>query len=134
MYLLDMNVVSELRRPRPNAAVLGWMANIPNEQLYICAISLGEIQAGVELTRLQNPEKATQIEAWLDVVSATHQILPLDGAVCRAWGRLMRGKSEALLEDGMIAACAIVHGLVVVTRNVRDFASLAVRTYNPFAA
>lgn len=134
MYLLDTNVISELRRPRPNAAVIRWIGNVPNEQLHLCAISLGELQAGVELTRMQDPGKANELEAWIDRIAATHQILPLDGEVCRAWGRLMRGKSNTLLEDGLIAACAIVHGLMVVTRNVGDFAALAVRTYNPFAA
>lgn len=133
MYLLDTNVVSELRRLRPNAAVVRWLGSVPNEQLHLCAVSLGEIQAGVELTRMRDPEKAKEIEVWLDRIAATLQILPLDGDVCRTWGRLMRGRSDTLLEDGLIAACAIVHGLIVVTRNVRDFASLAVRIYNPFA-
>ena len=133
MYLLDTNIVSELRRSRPNAAVVSWIRSVPNEQLYLCAVSLGEIQAGVKLTRTQDPDQAKEIEAWLDRIAATLQVLPLDGAVCRACGRLMSEKSDTLLEDGLIAACAIVNGLIVVTRNVRDFATLAVQTYNPFA-
>ena len=133
MYLLDTNVISELRRPRPNAAVENWLAKVPSEQLYICAMSLGEIQAGVERARIQDSQKAKELEAWLDILSATQQILPLDGTVCRVWARLIRGKSETLFGDGLIAACAVVYGLTVVTRNVRDFASLAVKNYNPFA-
>jgi len=132
MYLLDTNVISEFRKPRPNLAVTAWLRDIPEEQLYICAASLGELQAGVEITRKQDEAKAIEIEAWIDEIAAKHQVLALDAPVCRAWGKLIRGRSNTLLEDALNAACAMVHGLTVATRNVKDFDALGARTINPF--
>ena len=66
MYLLDTHVVSELRRPRPSRAVLDWIEDVPADQLYLSAVTIGEIQAGIELTREQDPSKAEELEAWLD--------------------------------------------------------------------
>jgi hypothetical protein len=89
-------------------------------------------QAGVEITREQDPAKADDIEAWIDQVTATYNILPADPAIFRRWAQFMRHSSEALNEDAMIAATAEVHDLTVVTRNVRDFRPFAVKTFNPF--
>ena len=132
MYLLDTNVLSELRRPRPHGAVLNWIESVPNEQLYVCALTVGEIQAGIELTRRQDPSKAEELDAWLDGVVTTHQVLAIDAATSRRWARMMVGKSDTLLEDALIAACALVNELIVVTRNVRDFDVFGVKTLNPF--
>ena len=68
MYLLDTNVVSELRRPRPHGAVLNWIADVPAEQLFVSAVTVGEIQAGIEITREQDVSKAEELEAWLNRV------------------------------------------------------------------
>lgn len=133
MYLLDTNVVSELRRPRPHGAVLAWVKAVDDADLHLCAVTLGEIQAGIELTREQDPVKAGEIEAWLDQVAATWNVLPLDGRVFRCWGRLMHRRPDELIEDALIAATALVHGLSVVTRNLRDFAPFGVATLDPFA-
>lgn len=81
MYLLDTNAVSELRRARPNRAVLDWINDVPAGQLYLSAVTIGEIQAGIELTREQDPSKAEELESWLDRVLAACNILPMD-AVC----------------------------------------------------
>jgi toxin FitB len=132
MYLLDTNVVSELRKAKPHGAVLAWAQSLDDVQMHLSAMSLGEIQAGIELTREQNPSKAKDIEAWLEQVGAAYNILPLDQAVCRQWARLMHKKSAALIEDAMIAATAYVHGLTVATRNTTDFRTLGIKTYNPF--
>ena len=132
MYLLDTNVVSELRRTRPHGAVLAWLKSIPAEPIYLSAVTLGEMQAGIELTRDQDPEKAAAIEAWVDQVEQTSTILPLDGRTFRIWAKLMRHRSDDLIEDAMIAATALRHGLTVVTRNVRDFEPFGVATLNPF--
>ena len=132
MYLLDTNVVSELRKPRPHAAVVAWLRATPDAELHLSAVTLGEIQAGIELTRDQDASKADEIEAWLELVASTYNVLPMDGATFRAWARLMHRRSDTLYEDAMIAATASVHKLTVVTRNVADFAHLKVKVLNPF--
>lgn len=134
MYLLDTNVVSELRKPRPHGAVVAWLEDVPDEGLHLSAVTLGELQAGVEITREQDPEKAAEIEAWVEQVAQTWNVLPLDGATFRRWAKLMHRRSDDLLVDALIAATAVTHHLVVVTRNVRDFAALEVETLNPFEA
>ena len=134
MYLLDTNVVSELRRPRPHGAVLAWLQAVDDAQLFISAVTLGEIQAGIELTREQDTDKASEIEAWLDQVAAAYNVLPLDAAAFREWARLMHRSSDTLYEDAMIAATARVHGLTVVSRNVADFKALGMEALNPFTA
>jgi predicted nucleic acid-binding protein len=134
MYLLDTNVVSELRKPRPHGAVVAWLQATADADLHMSAVTLGEIQAGIELTREQDPAKASEIEAWADLVAASYNVLPMDAETFRAWARLMHRKSNTYYEDAMIAATAIVHDLTVVTRNVADFEQFDVRLLNPFEA
>lgn len=132
MYLLDTNVVSELRRPKPHGGVVAWVERVRDEHLHTSAVTLGELQAGVEITREQDSAKAEAIEAWIEQVEQTWNVLPMDGYIFRVWARLMHRRPDQLLEDAMIAATATVHNLVVVTRNVRDFEPLGVDTLNPF--
>lgn len=132
MYLLDTNVVSELRKPKPHGAVLSWLHSNDDIDLHLSAVTLGEIQAGIELTRDQNASKAAEIESWLELVALTYNVLPMDAETFRAWARLMHHTSDTLYEDAMIAATAQVHNLTVVTRNVADFAHFDVKVLNPF--
>jgi toxin FitB len=131
-YLLDTNLVSELRKPRPHGAVVKWLTGLREEQLFLSAVTLGELQAGVELTRRQDTEKAREIERWVDQIAESYRVLPMETACFREWGRLMHAKSDHLIEDGMIAATARVHDLVVATRNEDDFRQLGVAVFNPF--
>jgi toxin FitB len=133
-YLLDTNVVSELRKPRPHGAVVAWLQSLDDAQLYVSAVTLGEIQAGIEMTREQDPQKAQEIEAWLALVAGAYNVLPMDAAAFTAWARLMHRKSDTFYEDAMIAATAKVHGLTVATRNVADFRALGFEVFNPFVA
>ncbi len=132
MFLLDTNVISELRRAKPYGALVAWLQSVPESNLFISAVSLGEIQAGIEVTRDRDPAKAAEIEAWADLLARSMQILPMDAAVFRRWAKLMHEEFETLHEDAMIAATAIVHRLTVVTRNQRDFAGFGVAVFNPF--
>ena len=132
MFLLDTNIVSELRKPKPHRGAMAWVSAQDGTSLYLSAMTIAEIQRGVEITREQDSEKAPQIETWLEQLMFTGQVLAMDAAVCREWARLMHGRSDTFVEDAFIAATARVHRLIVVTRNVRDFKTLDVETLNPF--
>lgn len=132
MYLLDTNVVSELRRARPHGAVLAWLQDVQDQDLHVSAVTIGEIQSGVEITRERDQTRAAAIESWLDEVAETYNVLSMDARIFRVWARLMHRRTDRLIEDAMIAATAAVHNLTVVTRNVRDFESFGVLTLNPF--
>ena len=132
MYLLDTNVVSELRKPKPHGAVVAWVGAQDTTHLYLSAMTIAELQRGVEITREQDVEKAEQIETWLEQLIVSGQVLAMDAPVCRQWARLMHRQPDTLTEDAFIAATAIVHRLVVVTRNVRDFNALNVELFDPF--
>jgi toxin FitB len=132
MYLLDTNVVSELRKPRPHGGVLAWLRLLDQRDLHVSAVTLGEIQAGVEITRELDAAKAAEIELWADQVAQTWNILPMDAATYRLWAKLMYRRSDDLIEDAMIAATARVHGLQVATRNVKDFKDFGVAVFNPY--
>ena len=131
-YLLDTNVVSELRKRKPHGAVLAWIDTLRPEQIFLSAVTIGELQAGAELTRKNDPAKASEIENWLRATESDFSILPMDSACFREWARLRSGKSPELIEDAMIAATARVHGLEIATRNQRDFQRLGLDSFNPF--
>jgi hypothetical protein len=133
-YLLDTNVVSELRKVKPHGAVVAWLGTLREEDAFISAVTMGELQAGVERTRKQDAAKAREIENWLNYVETSFALVPMDAACFREWSRLMEGKSRALDSDAMIAATARVHGLKVATRNEKDFKHLGAEILNPFKA
>jgi len=132
MYILDTNVLSEFRRRKPHGAVLAWLASVPSSSLHFAGISAGEIQAGIEMARKNDPREADEIEHWLEMIIASVRCLDADADVFREWARLMHGRPDHMIEDCLIAATAIVHRMTVVTRNIRDFEPLAVPVLNPF--
>ena len=132
-YLLDTPVVSELRKPKPHAAVVAWLQTLHDDQIYISTVTIGELQRGMERARRQNADKAREIEIWLDQMEASRNLISMDAACFREWARLMERTSEHLLgENAMIAATARVHRLKVATRRTSDFALLGVDLFNPF--
>jgi toxin FitB len=132
VYLLDTNVVSELRRPKPHGAVVAWIQAANDADLHVSALTIGEVQAGIEMTREQDPAKAKELEAWIEQLADSYNILPMNAACFRRWATLMHRESDTVYEDAMIAATALVHHLTIVTRNVRDFARFGLVTINPF--
>ena len=132
IFLLDSNVVSELRKAKPLGAVLAWLKATSREDVGVPSIVLTELQAGAEITRRQDPAKAAELKRWIDQIMQAWEIVPMDAAIARECARIMEGKSKALLEDGLIAATARIRQLIVVKRNVRDFAHFGVQVLNPF--
>jgi predicted nucleic acid-binding protein len=132
VYLLDTNVVSELRRAKPHGGVVAWIDATSDSELAISAVTLAEIQAGIEITREQDTNKAAELEQWADLLNGLYNVLPMDVRCFRLWAKLMHRRSDTLYEDAMIAATALIHGLTVVTRNTGDFQLFAVDLFNPF--
>jgi len=132
MYLLDTNIISELRRPKPHGAVLAWFAATPETDMFLSAVTLGELQRGIEALRQRDPVRADELEAWADCLAAQPNLLPMGIPEFRLWAKLMQGRPVDLYTDAMLAATAIIHGLTMATRNIRDFSTLGVKTLNPF--
>lgn len=131
-YLLDTNVISEMRKPKPHGAVSAWLESLSDEDIRIPAVVIAELQNGAEITRRQNPAKAVELERWIDRMIATFAVLPMDGLMFRDWARMMIGKPSQLAADAMIAATARAHRLTVATRNVKDFTTFGIEVFNPF--
>lgn len=133
MYLLDTDVVSELRRPRRNENVVVWTKSITPTDLFISTVSVFEIEFGIEQQRRDDPRFARDLESWLDTTLRLYsdRILPLSVNIARRWGRLSVQIGNKNL-DGAIAATALEHGLTVATRNVVHYQRTGVATLNPF--
>ena len=101
--------------------------------MFLSAVTVGEIQAGIEITREQDRSKAEEIEAWLEGLLSTFSILPVDASAFREWARLMHRQSDTLMQDAIIGAVARVNRLTVVTRNIRDLEQLGIPALDPFS-
>jgi len=134
-YLLDTCVLSELRRPKPDAGVVAWMDGVEPGELFLSVLTLGEIRRGVELRRAKDQTAARALERWLNGLEAHYadRVLPITDEIADRWGRL--SPSQPLpVTDGLIAATALEHKLVVVTRNTDDFARSGANVLNPFSS
>ena len=112
--------------------MVAWLETVEDADLHISVVTIGEIQSGNEITRGQDGPRAAEIEVWLEQVIATGNVFNMEAPAFRCWARLMHQRSDDAIEEAMIVATAIVNNLIVVTRNVRDFKTLRVRTCNPF--
>ena len=131
MYLVDTNVVSEARRGSRQAA--GWLRSVRPETVYLSALTLGEIMRGVALRQKSDPQTAARLAEWLEQLRHDHadRILPVTDRIAVEWGRIaaLRPRGDV---DGLIAATAIVHDLILVMRNVGDFEDTRVSLINPW--
>ena len=132
-FLLDINVVSELRRRTPSPNVLQWFATVAADELYLSVLTIGEVRQGIELLRRKDPTAATSIERWLHGLVTTYEdrIVDVDASIAERWGRLNVPDPVATV-DGLLAATALVHDWTLVTRNVGDVERTGVRILNPF--
>lgn len=135
-YLIDTNVLSELRRREPNAQVVAWMQARPRQSLYLSVLSLGEIRKGIE--GVADPAFRQTLTDWLEVELRHYfvgRLLDIDETVADRWGRVQAASGRSLpVIDGLLAATALQHDLSLVTRNTRDFEGLGVRLINPWQA
>ena len=133
-WLIDTNIISEVRKgPRCHPAVAAWWAGVEDRDLFLSALTLGEIRKGIEGVRPRDPGRAAALEGWLaEVVDAFGpRVLGVDAAVAETWGRISALRSVPVV-DALLAATALVHDLVLVTRNTADVAGLGVQVLNPF--
>jgi predicted nucleic acid-binding protein len=131
-FLLDTNILSEIRKPSPHGAVLAWFTEYHSAYFATPAIALFELQIGAEKLRKQDPYRAAMFDFWVGRIAGGSNVLSLDAAAAREAARLLSKHSMALMADAMIAAIARVNGLTVATRNTRDFERFAVPLVNPF--
>jgi toxin FitB len=132
VYLLDTCVLAEARRRSPEAGA--WLVSVARAALPLSVMTLGEIMKGIALIGRRDPTAAASLARWLEELRAEYEgrILAVDDAVGIAWGRLMAIRPRPFT-DGLIAATAIIHSKIVVTRNVADFADAGVQIINPWA-
>ena len=134
--LLDTNVLSELRKgARANVHLRAWFEHVSVDEIYLSVLVIGELRRGIELVRRRDTSQAAALERWLTRVAADHaeRILPVDGPVADQWGRLTATRPASVI-DTLMAATALVHGLVLVTRNLRDVVWTGVPCLDPFEA
>jgi toxin FitB len=134
--LLDTNIVSELRKGRrANARLRAWFDPVPDSDVYLSVLVLGELRRGVEAVRGRDRRQAEALDGWLTRLATDHaeRVLPVDAAVADEWGRLSARRTASPI-DTLMAATALVHGLVLVTRNVKDVGWTGVPYLNPFEA
>ncbi|WP_458130691.1 PIN domain-containing protein [Pseudomonas sp. R3-41] len=134
MFLLDTNVISELRKSQADKNVQAWARSVPAPSLYVSAITVLELETGVLRFERKDPTQGSRLRAWLDdhvLPAFAGRILAVDRAVALRCARLhVPGRSNEC--DALIAATALVHGLTVVTRNVSDFQGCGVAVLNPW--
>jgi predicted nucleic acid-binding protein len=132
-FLLDTNVVSEARRPAADPNVRAWLASVPDADLYVSALVIGEVRQGIERLRRRDPARVEVFEAWLSVLLHDYgdRIVPVTAEVAEEWGRLNVPDPLPVI-DGLMAATAKVRGWTLVTRNVAGLARTGVRLLNPF--
>jgi toxin FitB len=134
MILLDTMVLSELRKARPNAGVITFLKGQNPQSTFISALTIGEIELGIERQRGPDPAFAERLSHWLVLTELqfADNILPVTAAIAKLWGRLSAQTGNNGI-DNLIAATALCHNLSVVSRNVKHFEPTGARVFNPFS-
>jgi predicted nucleic acid-binding protein len=134
-YLIDTNVVSELRKRDPNANVIAWYEGVASHDLFLSAVTIGEVRLGIERLRRKDPAQAEILERWLDTLRTTYRdrIIDVDADIAEKWGRFNVPDPMPVL-DGLLAATASSRGYTLVTRNVKGIANCGVAVLNPFGS
>jgi len=132
-YLLDTNVLSELRKPKADPRVRAWFDTVPGSALYVSVLVIGEVRQGIERLRHKDPARTDMFEQWLATLlrSYADRIVPITSEVAEEWGRL-NVPDPLPVVDGLLAATAKVKGWTLVTRNTADVARSGVRVLDPF--
>lgn len=132
-YLLDTNVVSEVRKASGSASVRGWLSRQSSEDLFVSVLVIGELQQGAERLARRDTAQAARLQAWISELTSHYadRVLPVSAEIALEWGRLNAGDPLPVV-DGLLAATARVHALTIVTRNTRDFERSGVALLNPF--
>jgi toxin FitB len=132
-FLLDTNVISEARKPAADPNVRAWLASVPDAELYVSVLVIGEVRQGIERLRRRDPARVEVFEAWLSALRHDYgdRVVPVSAEVAEEWGRLNVPDPLPVI-DGLLAATAKVRGWTLVTRNVGDLARTGVRLLNPF--
>ena len=133
-FLVDTNVLSEVRKGhRGNESVAAWWSSVPETEIFVSVLTVGEIRKGVENVRRRDIRTAAVIEAWLSWLIDHYQdrIFPIDIDIVEEWGRL-NVPNPLPAVDGLIAATAKVRDMTLVTRNIADTARTGVKTINPW--
>jgi predicted nucleic acid-binding protein len=134
-YLLDTNVISELRKgQRADANVATWFSDVAEEEIFLSVLTIGEIRRGIEIVRRRDPDSAAALDRWLALLSEAHgdRVVPIDRTITEEWGR-MNVPDPLPVVDGLLAATAQVLGLTLVTRNIADVERKGIELLDPFA-
>lgn len=133
-FLLDTNVISEVRRKRPDGSVLSWLSRADPAALCISVLTLGEIAKGAAQCAVRDSAQAAIYYQWLSLVRSNYadRTIAVDADIAEAWGRLATKRTFPVV-DGLIAATALVRGMTLVTHNVRDFADAGVSIIDPWS-
>ena len=134
-YLLDTNVISELRKgDRCDGNVKAWYAGVGETDIFLSVLVLGEMRRGIERKRRRDPQQTNVLERWLEETALRFagRILPVDDMIAELWGRTYYVRNVPVI-DGLLAATAIAHDMTLVTRNVSDVAGLGARVLDPFS-
>lgn len=133
-FLLDTNVVSEIRKKAPDPGVAAWFATVPADQLFLSVLVVGEIRQGIERLARRDPAQAEIFERWLSRLTSEYhdRVVPVTADIAEAWGRL-NVPDPIPVVDGLMAATALVRGWTLVTRNAADVVSTGVRLLDPFS-